>query len=93
MTAFDGRAKTLPEGRRSDGLAAPLRIWRRTGTVGGTKVAPLIWNFRVGPFYQDEPSKYSTWKIVSSVTHEGHVQVESEVNAANACTSGLRQSR
>lgn len=36
-----GRGITDPGGSRFDAVCAPLRICRRTGTVGGIKVAPL----------------------------------------------------
>ena len=42
MVAFEGSVYTLPLGSKSVALEAPLRIWSRTGTVGGTNVAPLM---------------------------------------------------
>ena len=44
IVAFDGRVYTLPLGSKSVALEAPLRIWSKTGTVGGTNVAPLMKN-------------------------------------------------
>jgi hypothetical protein len=35
MTLFGGKLYTLPAGRSSCAVFAPLRIWRRTGAVGG----------------------------------------------------------
>ena len=31
----------LPAGKRSDAFFAPLKIWSKTGTVGGLKLTPL----------------------------------------------------
>lgn len=45
MSALDGRAYTLPEGRRSWAELAPLSICKRTGTEGGVKEAPLMKKF------------------------------------------------
>ena len=44
MTEFRGRVYTLPGGRRDCAVRLPIRICRRTGTVGGTKLAPLMAN-------------------------------------------------
>jgi hypothetical protein len=41
---FGSRPYMLPGGRSSDAVLAPLRIWRRTGTVGGLKGVPFISN-------------------------------------------------
>ncbi len=51
MVEFPGNGKMLPAGRRDAGDEAPLKIWRRTGTVGGTKVVPLMVNDKVEPTY------------------------------------------
>lgn len=42
IVELDGRVKTLPLGRRSAADDAPLRIWRRTGTEGGTNATSLM---------------------------------------------------
>ena len=39
MTLFGGKVYTDPFGKSSCDVRAPLRIWRRTGTVGGVNVA------------------------------------------------------
>ena len=49
IDAFEGRVYTLPPGSRSVAAVVPERIWRRTGTEGDVKVAPLI--------AKSEPSK------------------------------------
>ena len=51
MVELPGKGKTLPEGRRSVASDAPLKIWRRTGTVGGTKVVPLMVNDKLVTFW------------------------------------------
>lgn len=42
IVELDGSAKRLPLGRRSAAEVVPLRIWRRTGTVGDTKETSLM---------------------------------------------------
>lgn len=44
MTLFAGRLYTEPDGNRLAAEVVPLRIWSRTGTLGGLKGAPFISN-------------------------------------------------
>ena len=47
MTLLGGNVYTDPAGSRSVAVLAPLMICRRTGSVGGSNVAPLTVNFRL----------------------------------------------
>jgi len=47
MTLFGGKVYTLPEGNKSCGLCAPLKICNSTGAVGGTNETPLTENREV----------------------------------------------
>ena len=69
----------LSEGRRSCGVCVLLRIWSRTGTEGGTKLALLM--KKLVPFYGAESACCSAGR--AQPTHEGHVHVDREVDAAD----------
>lgn len=47
ITLLGGKVYTDPFGMRSCAVCAPLRIWRRTGTVGGLNVALFTENCSV----------------------------------------------
>ena len=88
MTAFRGRVYTLPGGRKDCAVRLPLRICRRTGTLGGAKDAPFIKNSV--PFYHSRSAilhthgAYTGFVCVQAggVTYEGEVQVQVKVCAA-----------
>ena len=75
---------TLPVGRSEEGSCVPLMIWRRTGTVGGMKGAPLT--EKKVPFYATRQHPQHTNNCKE--THEAEVQVDGEDTAARTGTAG-----